>query len=636
MTRKHLHFSRLYRRLATGNSESLWFQPGVNVLVGSPNTGKTKWLQTLDFILGDSGSNPYESTDTEGLSEKYDAAGVLLHIGDEIFEIERRWKEAGAKGKVYVDGTAMLAADFQHWLMKRLGIPVVNFPKGNPMSGQTWPELSFRTLLRHIYRQQRFWGGLVDQQSEAEIHACLLLFLGLADDVFSKDYGELVRLRLESMRLSARREHYGQTLNDLASGLLDAEDIGLGVSETTISASQKRLADNIAQLHEKRLVILADAGRGAVPAAEQSRLISLSQAHAQTLSDLEAAEEKRTAAEERLREIHRYRQDLADEFERMARAADAGEVLSDLRVTHCPACDQSIRSSHQSERCFVCHQALPDDPEIKGLGAVRLKFEQKRLLGELKEADELLNVLHRDVQKQIAEARTAKENLRRIDVELAPARNAVSALAQAEVSAVDIAIGQAAERAKQMDRVTAALELGKELTAKIKAIEDEIAPLSEKVNDAVRAVDFDEAAQWLEEGMNAYLDALNQLRPNTWKHSRIEVDLSKSSFKFRVGRKKWQGALGGTDSLYFLMSYHYGLLSLSSRRGTHYPGVSIIDVPGEFSGEAIEDKENFIVQPFIDLLHDEAYQHAQLIITGASFTGLIGAHVQKQTFIYLA
>ncbi len=169
----------LERRFATGNVETLTFDTGVNVFVGAPNTGKTKWLQTLDFLLGDIGSNPFEGSDVEGLPEKYDAAAAVIAIGDEAFRIERRWNEPGAKGKVFLDGEGMVAKDFQHWLMEKLGIPVVHYPKGNPMSGQTWPELSFRTLLRPTPRQQRFWGSLVDQQTDAEFHACLLSFLGL-------------------------------------------------------------------------------------------------------------------------------------------------------------------------------------------------------------------------------------------------------------------------------------------------------------------------------------------------------------------------------------------------------------------------------------------------------------------------
>ena len=85
-----------------------------------------------------------------------------------------------------------------------------------------------------------------------------------------------------------------------------------------------------------------------------------------------------------------------------------------------------------------------------------------------------------------------------------------------------------------------------------------------------------------------------------------------------------------------MMAYHYGLLGLSDKLGRHYPGLSIIDLPGEFSGEAVEDKENFIVQPFIDLLSREEYQGAQVIVTGVAFTGLEGVHRQNLLNVYVA
>ena len=77
-------------------------------------------------------------------------------------------------------------------------------------------------------------------------------------------------------------------------------------------------------------------------------------------------------------------------------------------------------------------------------------------------------------------------------------------------------------------------------------------------------------------------------------------------------------------------------MSLSDKAGRHYPGFSIIDLPGEFSGEAVEDKENFIVQPFIDLLSRKEYYGAQVIITGASFVYLVGAHRQQLNHVHIA
>lgn len=636
MSAPFLSIHSLERRLAIGNVEHLTFESGVNVFVGRPNTGKTKWLQTLDFLLGDTGANPYEQSDEEGLVEKYNAASAIICIGDETFRIERRWREAGAKGKVFVDDEGMLAKDFQHWLMEKLRIPLVNFPKGNPMSGQTWPELSFRTLLRHIFRQQRFWSGLVDQQTDNEQHASLLLFLGLAERIYSDDYGKLVDLKLKSMRLRARREQYGETLNDLAVDLLDSEDATLGVNETTVAVALQRLQDEVERLHTRKLEVLTTASDASLPVSDRSRIAELGHARAAALEDVTVARQKHLEVEDRLAEVRRYRADLEAEIERMNRVADASELLADLKVTHCPACDQGIIPYQKPDHCFVCHQHLPKEPEVAGLGEVRLQFEQDRLNAELLEAGELIAILERDIDKQTKAYRDADEALRTIEVELAPARRAVAAVAQADVSAIDVALGKVAERQRQMGRVAAALELGKSLTKQIQAHEDEIKPLQEKVDEANRSIDFNAAAQKLEEGMNAYLAALNVRRPDTWKHNMVEVDISKSSTSFRVGRKRWRGALGGTDSLYFLMAYQYGLLSLSPVADMHYPGLAIIDVPGEFSGEEVKDSENFIVQPFIDLLAQEAFDGAQLIITGASFAGLQGVHVQKQTHVHVA
>src|SRR5690242_7243385 len=179
MTGTFLSIGRIERRLSNGNTEAIAFQPGVNLLVGRPNTGKTKWLRMLDYLLGDTDS--FEAGFEDQIVEKYDSASVELFVAGERIFVERRWKEAGAKTKVFVDGEGVAARDFQAVLLKALGIPLLHFPKGNPMSGQTWPELSWRMLLRHIYPQQRFWSGLADQQPDAEQHACLLQFLGLAE-----------------------------------------------------------------------------------------------------------------------------------------------------------------------------------------------------------------------------------------------------------------------------------------------------------------------------------------------------------------------------------------------------------------------------------------------------------------------
>ena len=83
-----LNIVSIDRLQAGGEAEALMFEPGVNVLVGVPNTGKTKWLQLLDYLLGDPGNQPFEGAEEAGLADKYVSAGVDLKIGPAIFRIE--------------------------------------------------------------------------------------------------------------------------------------------------------------------------------------------------------------------------------------------------------------------------------------------------------------------------------------------------------------------------------------------------------------------------------------------------------------------------------------------------------------------------------------------------------------------
>lgn len=637
MSHPYLCISRLERRFSDGNVEELTFQSGVNLLVGRPSTGKTKWLQTLDFLLGDDGKNPLEGLEETGLAEKYDAAAAYLIIGDKEVRIERRWREYGTKSKVFLDGEGMLIREFQQWLMEKLSIPLLSFPKGNPTSGQTWPELSFRMLLRHIYRQQRFWSGIADKQPDGEQHACIMQFLGLAERIYTNEYGQLIKLKMDIDKMRARHEQYRQTLDDISSDVIAGPGLAFSVTTATIKAAQDRLSSEIEELRKRRLTILTNGSALAIPAEHRGHVLQLTEKRADILQRLEESRRKAKVTSERIDELRRYRSDLADEIDRIARAEDAGVILANLRITHCPACDQSITpAEHDPDHCFLCHQLLPDEPVIEELGTVRLRFERDRLSGELKEVSDLLDVLQKEYKKQSNEIALSEENLRLVESELAPARESVAAFVQEDISAVDIALGQASERERQIGRISAALDVGSDLAKQIIEIENQIEPLKERVDEMMSGTDFDSAASLLEDGMNTYLAEINVLKPGVWLHNPIQVDVSKSGFTIRVGNQRWHVALGGTDTLYFLMAYHYGLLSLSDKVGCHYPGLTIIDVPGEFSGEAVEDKENFIVQPFINLLKQKSYNGAQLIITGASFAGLEGVNIQRLTRVYVA
>jgi hypothetical protein len=625
MSGRYLSIGQLTRRFTNGEKETLKFQPGVNLLIGPPNTGKTKWLQMLDYLVGDPSS--FESTFDEQIFAKYDSISAELVVGEETLQIERRWKEPGSKTKVFVDGDDLTARDFQHLLLEKLGIPLAHFPRGNPFSGQTWPELSFRMLLRHMYRQQRFWGNIADQQNEAEQHACLLQFLGLAEHIYTEKYGQLVGLKLSVERLKARREQYGSTLSELAGDLLTLEGLDQSVNAGVVRQAEERIDTKLKELREHRIASVVQGRNRAVASHSRGRIEALSERRATLIVGREEQFRQAKKTAERLEEMQHYRDDLKNELARLGRAEDAGALFADLRITHCPACDQTVApQAINVTHCHLCHQHLPVELMVEGMGAARLQFENNRLTGELQEAEALLVVLEREAERLAQAQEASDEQLRMAENELTPAREAVSALVSEELSAIDMAMGELNERQRQVKRLTGAIELGEQLNEQIEAMEKDIAPLQCEVDEIMRVTDFGHAEELLASGMAFYLSALNLLKPNVWQHSAVDVNLSRTAFNIKVGSRRWSSALGGTDTLYFLMSYHFGLLNLSPLSHCHYPGLSIIDLPGDFLGESIEDKENFIVQPFIDLLARESFSGAQVIMTGASFKGLSGVH----------
>ena len=624
MIGKFFCIGRVSRGLSTGGIEEITFQPGVNLLIGPPNTGKTKWLQMLDYALGD--SSTFESTFDEVLWSKYDFIRVELKIGDESIWIERRWKDIGNKGKVFINDVGMTTREFQQHILFKLQIPILHFPRGNPFSGQTWPELSFRMLLRHIYRQQRFWSGLADQQIEAEQHACLLQFLGLAEDIYSEEFGELIKLKLEVERLKARRDQYQATLTALSQGLLTDVVGSSPITKDQVDKFDKEILDEQAHVLQRRALLLAKSKDSVFADSEKDSLKTLSERRAILLVAREEQLRRQRSAEERIEEMLRYKADLLNELDRLERAQDAGRIFADLKVTHCPACDQTVAPiSTTVGDCHLCRQHLPPAPVV-GMGKARLEFESKRIGGELVEANDLLRLLGDEVKMQATKSSQDEEELRMIENELKPAREAVSALVSAEVSAMDMELGELSERQRQITRLKGAVELGEQLDSSILEKEALITPLQSQVDRQLQDIDYGVAEDRLAQGIQSYLDAINELKPNVWRHSNVNANLSRSGFSIKIGNKRWNSALGGTDTLYFLMSYHFGLLTLSSKAGCHYPGLSIIDLPGDFLGESIEDKENFIVKPFIDLVSSDGFEGSQVIMTGASFKGLAGVN----------
>ena len=636
MTSKKLTIKQLVRTPQFDTDDFLELKPGVNVIVGSPNSGKTKWLSMLDYLMGDD-SKP-EKAFSLTLAEKYDSVKALVSIGDEDIWIERRWKQYGEQSKIFLNDKPINQKDFSSYWLAQLNIPTLNFPKGNPYEERAWPELSWRIMLRQIYRQQRFWADLVDKQPESERQASLLQFLGIAEHVYSDASGAIVDIRKEIWKLQGAKEQYLAMLDEITREITDEKEFRVALTVDSIDLSISRLQAEIREYEQKRDTILQELREQTLLDTDEQKnnasdYDSLSVKWTTLQAELDENRSKKGNVEKRLAELASYRSSILSELSRLERAKDAGDVLSDLKITHCPACDQSIKPRKTQDGCYLCGQELSKTEDSDSDN--RVESEIKRLQEDLKEVNELTQALTRELKTRLSLEREQEDEINQIDYMLQPARRSVASFLPPDISIWNMEIGRRQERIRQLERIKHILDAQKNISSKIDELKQKEENLKGKIHSEGRKVNYEMASDWLTDGMNSYLNALVAQDKKLWTQDQVKAKVREKDFSITVRGQEWSSQLGGTLILYFLIAYHYSLLRLTKFEQCNYPGLTILDLPPTLEdGSTIRDKENFVIEPYINLLKQSGMQNAQVIITGASFENLAGVNriVLKNTW----
>ena len=615
--------SRVVRSASSGQKEEIELQPGLNLVVGMPNTGKTQWLRMLNFLLGD--SDQAEDAFDEDLAAKYTSLEADLVVGGEALHIERRWQDPKLRSKVLVDGQAMTVDAYTDSILSRLGIPPFRFPQGNPLGPRSWPTLGWRSLLRHIYRRQSSWTDLASQQPESEQHAVLVQFLGAAPMLFSENLGKLADKQKGLVRLQAAKEEFYGALNLVSKKLLSEGDASVAVTEESINAAMERLRKEAEQLQGRRAALVEEI-QTAASGSQESELARLTESVARAGVQKRDLEEQHEHAVSRLAELEEYQRRVEQERKRLVRARVAGSLFTQLRVTHCPACDRPVQPSDDGADCYVCHR--PDTPASVPDSRQRVDLELQQLDAEQSEAEELLAAARTEVERTTSLVQESRRDLQKIEANLVPLRSRAAAVLPPELGQLDMHYGQIQAQVEQLERTRDALAHRDHLSAEIAKVEEEIAHREADVGNEKADVDLGHLGDVLADAMNSYLSELRRAHPSAWTQDRISVDLHERTFTIRVGDKRWSKKLGGTLQLVFLVAYSYALLSLSNQDGFNFPGLLILDLPAKLDdGSSTADTESHVLEPFCALLQKSAMANTQVIVAGNAFVGLL-AHRQ--------
>ncbi|MDP9349933.1 MAG: hypothetical protein M3P51_00085 [Chloroflexota bacterium] len=636
-----LNLHTLTRFFAEGDGEeSLTFEPGVNVLVGPPNTGKSGWLRTLDYLFGDDAK--VEDALGSRIAPRYRGARAVLTVGGRELTLERRWGPGDIRGKVFVDGEPVDHNEFSDVFLPRLGLPVLRFPTGDPYAPRKWPRLSWRMLYRHIYRHEHSWDDIAARQPDGEQHACVAMFLGVAERLFPPEYGELVDKQRAVDALEARREQFLSALEDITRDLVAVREATVALTPDSVTAARERLKREIAAREAEREQLLRSLqaqAQGRLQAEEQARrqaFAALGDRLATLRAQRESAAERLAAGQERRRELEYHQRVLREELEKLERARSSHDVLADLRITHCPNCDQRVTRSVEPDQCRLCLQPYSQREDDGSATAQRLAFEVQQLTAETRELDELLRELDRERETESLAMRDLNDEIRRLDEQLRPARAAAAWILPPELAGLDQERGRLSEQLRQLDRVEQALARREDLSARVTILDAEVDALRAEVKDKTRSIRFTDMSAALASGMNDYLNALNAGGDSPrWQGGRAGVRIRERDTTFTLGGHNWRREVGGTFTCFFLAACNYALLRLSAVEGAAYPGFTIVDLPPNVSdNRLLTDEENYLVEPFVSLLSRQDLAGAQLIITGHAYQGLEGVHRVPLTEVF--
>ncbi|MDP3506482.1 MAG: hypothetical protein Q8T09_00700 [Candidatus Melainabacteria bacterium] len=622
MTAK-LIIKKVKRFAADIPAEEIDFEPGVNVLVGPRNAGKTTWLRLIDHAFGD----PDTAIKALGapIAEKYDAVEVTINIGDADHVIGRNWKEKNAKTKIVINGQSLDVKEFNDFIFQKLGWPQIVYASGDPYAERAWKQLGFRGPFRHMFRQARFWGDFVEQQPGADFYACMMLFLGLAEKRYPPEHGDIVKANKEIERLTYKKENMVEMLTQVSHRLGSAKDVGNTPTIETLDKAITHYQNEMVRISETNKVLLLTTAKNVEPAPDLSDSLQKQWTEASNKRTVLKTDTERNR--ERWREIESYRRGVSQERERLERTLAAGELLVGIKITHCPACDQTVDANLDLEdQCYLCHQPHYVEDATK-INTRRLEFEKAQLEEELSEIAGMANILETQYTQLMEQTRAVDIELQDISRKLAPLRTAVAAVMPVEVTLADRAIGALGERIKLLEGLKDSLQQRDNINQEITELEEQITLLRTKVTAAGEGLSFTIPAQRLTDGFNSYLNALNKEFERYDKALHGNVKITKSDVKVTIQDLPWQHKLGDTNTGYFVLAYNYALLKLSQYPEYLYPGLEIIDFPMTFAdGKETEDAENYLIEPFCDLQKLSDKVNWQVIVAGRSFKDLNIAH----------
>jgi hypothetical protein len=552
---------------------------GLSVLSGVRNSSKTTTLKAIDYCLGNRDS-PTEALKA-AVADEYVEVSIELTLDGTPTEI-RRSLQYGRQNKVVLNGDEFPVGEFSDRILDKLDWPILSIPKGIQATTATeLTPLTFRSLLRHIYRNEDSWTQFADKEQEFLRRAVISYLLGFAPTRYSNHDFELAaaQRRLATAQ-AAEREVHDSTDRSVAA-VCENLQLPTPRSEQQVNSIRTDLRTELdavvrqrSQLTREVEQLVAGRQEGDAGAVNHGYDATLSRQYEQATQRLTSTAETVAGLEQVLTAYKQSHNTVRAEIARMERLLASVDVFDSLPVRLCPACEQKIdiHRDHPEGTCYVCTQPVTEDQRRR-----RGELEKRSLIAE---ADDLQEVIartshdldHARVDHQHAQS-THQDIARQLNVERA-ARLAPFMARLEEMAAQTATLEQKLMALPAIEQMLARKTTA---TQTSQAAQDRLNRLKQQLDETPTTGrnPIDRCALFADR-MNEFL---NRHRDDVWVAGNVAISVD--DLTFYVGTRPWNQVLGAEARVLFFLAYSRALLFLAQDLGDDgpYPGLLMLDNP---------------------------------------------------------
>ncbi|MEA5449316.1 hypothetical protein VB780_12105 [Leptolyngbya sp. CCNP1308] len=324
------------------------FEPGLNIVFGASNTGKSFIVESIDYLLGSGGN-------LRDIQERvaYDRVRLLLEASNDIlFTIQR-----GVKGGSFVkfdgswleeepdhEGTVLQAKysannqnNLSSFFLSLVGLEGKSVIKNKRQELQSF---TIRNLVRFLLVKEeeiiRSSSPILSGQyttATAEYSAFRLLLTGVDDSAQIAQEQRQREVSAAKQSLEAKLELLDELIAELHSGLRE-----VGVNRIEAEDQIARLSQEM-QANENRI------------AQVREQLGERITRRNEILSQIQRLTDSIQMIEGQLSRFGLLQQHYQSDLERLASIEESGSFLIDLNITPCPLCGTPPNEQHLSTEC---------------------------------------------------------------------------------------------------------------------------------------------------------------------------------------------------------------------------------------------------------------------------------------------